>query len=76
MDSQVLETLKAPVVMETLLVNEKFIREDEGWVLFTKNGLLNFLDDLVRGKEWNILYDSNGISVTFTNGVYIFFNIL
>jgi len=57
-----------------LLIDEKFIREDEkGKITFTKNGIIRFVNEISNEEQYNWipLYNKNDLIIQYQNGVIL-----
>ena len=58
---------------DELLINERFIREDEKEkIRFSKNGIICFINKISDEDlyDWITLYNQNGLEIYYQNGVH------
>ncbi len=68
------ETKSFDTDYDKLIVPEKFIRKDESSQFFTKNGIIDFFNDLDNDTNWISLYNNNNLVLHYKKTVRICIN--
>ena len=64
---------------EVILVEEKFIREEEkDIIVFSINGLIKFIEKITNEDmyQWILICDKNNLTIHYQNGVIIIINVI